>query len=257
MVKFGVCGGVDKAAAIKDAGWDYVEGGVQSLLQGVKEDAEWDGLAKVQGMAFPVPAANMLVPGDLKVVGPVVDFEKLTQYMTRVLHRAAKCGTRTLVFGSGVARNVPDGYDRGEARQQILNFIRMFAPIAQQAGVTVVAEPLNKGECNILNSVEESMTYVKEVNHPNFQCLVDSYHFWLEREPLKNLEVAMPWIKHVHVADEQGRVAPGKSGNSDYRPFFRVLKAGGYDGLISVEGNITPAEYRETLIYLRREWEEA
>ncbi len=257
MVKFGICGGVDKAAAIKAAGWEYLEGSVQGLFQGVNDDTAWDGQAKVESTGMSVPAANMLVPGDLKVVGPTVDFEKLTTYMTRVLHRAAKCGTKTLVFGSGVARNVPDGFSRDEARKQILAFIRMFAPIAQQAGVVVVAEPLNKGECNILNSVEEAMTYVKEVNHPGFQCLVDSYHFWLEREPLKNLEVAMPWIKHVHVADEQGRVAPGKSGNSDYRPFFRVLKAGNYAGLISVEGNINLDEYKETLAYLRREWAEA
>lgn len=254
MVKFGMCGGVDKAAAVKAAGFDYLEGSVQALFQGLNDDSAWDGLAKVQSTGLDVPAANMLVPGDLKVTGPNVDFAKLTTYMSRVLPRAARCGTRRLVFGSGVARNVPDGFDREEARKQILAFIRMFAPIAQQAGVVVVAEPLNKGECNILNSVEEAMTYVKEVNHPNFQCLVDSYHFWLEREPLKNLEAAMPWIKHVHVADEQGRVAPGQSGNSDYRPFFRILKAGGYDGLISVEGNVTPEVYKETLAYLKQEW---
>lgn len=257
MVKFGICGGADKAAAIKDAGWDYLEGGVQPLFQGLNEDAAWDGLSKVKSAGLPIPAANALVPGDLKIVGPVVDVDKLTQYMTRVLHRAAKCGTTTLVFGSGVARNVPDGFDRDEARQQILRFLKMVAPIAKTAGVVVVAEPLNQGECNILNTVEEAMTYVKEIDHPNFQCLVDSYHFWLEREPLKNLEAAMPWIKHVHVADEQGRVAPGQSGNSDYRPFFRVLKAGNYDGLISVEGNIKPDVYKETLIYLKREWDEA
>lgn len=257
MVKFGICGGTDKAAAMKSAGCDYLEGNVQSLFQGLKEDAEWDGQAKVQAAGIPIPAANVLVPGDLKITGPTADLEKLKAYMTRVLTRAGKCGTKTLVFGSGGARNVPDGFSRDEARKQILAFIRMFAPIAQANGVTVVAEPLNKGECNILNSVEEAMTYVKEVNHPAFQCLVDSYHFWLEREPLKNLEAAMPWIKHVHVADEQGRVAPGKSGNSDYRPFFRVLKAGKYDGMISVEGNINPEEYKQTLEYLKKEWAEA
>ena len=45
----------------------------------------------------------------------------------------------------------------------------------------------------------------------------------------------MPSIQHVHVADRDGRVAPGESGTSDYGPFFRVLKAGGYDRRIAVE----------------------
>ena len=46
----------------------------------------------------------------------------------------------------------------------------------------------------------------------------------------------MPWIRHVHVSDKT-RVAPGESGKDDYRPFFAVLKRGGYDGLVSVEAN--------------------
>ena len=38
------------------------------------------------------------------------------------------------------------------------------------------------------------------------------------------LAAAMPHIAHVHVADLEGRAAPGESGSSDYRPFFRTLK---------------------------------
>ena len=29
-----------------------------------------------------------------------------------------------------------------------------------------------------MNSVAECMEYVREMNHPNFQCLVDSFHLW-------------------------------------------------------------------------------
>lgn len=257
MIKFGICAGPDRAAAAKEAGWDYIEGSTQSLFQGLLEDAQWTGGEVIKASPLRVPAANVLVPGDLKITGPTADLEKLRAYMTRALKRAGQSGTRTLVFGSGGARNVPDGFDRERARQQIIEFVRMSAEIAATHGVTIVAEPLNRGECNIINSVEEGMTYVKAVNHPNFQCLVDSYHFWLEREPLGNLKRAMPSIKHVHVADEQGRVAPGQSGNSDYRPFFQILKAGGYDGMISVEGKITPEEYKPVLEYLKREWDEA
>ncbi len=49
----------------------------------------------------------------------------------------------------------------------------MAASLAEQAGVTIVCEPLNKKESNIINSVAEGIEYVKELNHPNFQCLVD------------------------------------------------------------------------------------
>ncbi|MGF1634523.1 MAG: sugar phosphate isomerase/epimerase family protein, partial [Phycisphaerae bacterium] len=139
-------------------------------------------------------------------------------------------------------------------------FLNMAAPLAEKAGVTIVAEPLNKGECNIINTVGEAMEYVREVSHPGFKCLVDSYHFWLEEEPLGNLEAAMADIHHVHVADKVGRVAPGESGQSDYGPFFAVLKAGGYDGLCSIEGKVAwddPEALSRYCNYLHEAWDEA
>jgi sugar phosphate isomerase/epimerase len=80
--------------------------------------------------------------------------------------------------------------------------------------------------------------YVKAVDHPNFRCLFDSYHFWIEDEPIDHVQAAMEFVRHVHLADKQGRVAPGESGQADYRPLFRVLRDGGYDGLLTVEATL-------------------
>ena len=56
-----------------------------------------------------------------------------------------------------------------------------------------------------------------------------------------------------------GRTAPGESGQSDYRPFFRVLKNGDYDGLISVEAKDfdVASSGRKVLEFLRKQWNEA
>jgi sugar phosphate isomerase/epimerase len=234
-----------------------VEDTVQSLLQGLVAEDQWKVPAPA---ALPILAANVLLPGTMKVVGPAVDQELLQTYMTRVLKRAKQSGITKIVFGSGVARTIPDGFDRETASKQIIQFGRMAAGIAATENVLIVLEPLNKGECNIINSVAEAMRFVKEVDHPSFACLVDSYHFWLEDEPLENLRRAMPLIKHVHVADKEGRVAPGLSEKSDYRPFLRVLKNGGYDSTISFEGNAM-LDFAQTapkvLEFLKRQWNEA
>jgi sugar phosphate isomerase/epimerase len=256
-MQFGICTSVENSAAVKAAGWDYVEENIQGLLKGTTPDDAWDGRARMAASVLPVPAANSLVPGTMPIVGPNVDEAALAGYMATVLKRAGQLGVKTLVFGSGAARNVPEGFPRNEARKQILRFLRNCIDVARASGVTLVAEPLNRSECNILNTVAEAMTYVKELNHPNFQCLVDSYHFWLEDEPLANLAAAMPWIRHVHLADKDGRVAPGLSGKADYKPFFRVLKDGGYDGLISFEGRAMDdfiVTAPKVLQYVQKEW---
>ena len=227
---FGVCTDSAHAQTAQAGGWDFIEGNVQSLFRG--QEFDW---TEPPGIALPMPAANSMVPGSLKITGPTVDAAALDQYMGRVLARAQQIGMHTIVFGSGDARKVPDGFERIKAVEQIVAFLTRIAPVARKHGVTIVIEPLNRGETNIINTVSEAMTYVRRINDPAIQCLVDSYHFWLENEPLTNLETAMPWIRHVHVADKDDRVAPGESGRSDYVPFFKVLKAGGYDKLISVE----------------------
>ncbi len=235
MPKFGIVTSVDHSAAVKAAGWDFVEELVQQYLQADVPDAQWTGPTRLAHAVLPVPASNALLPPDLKVCGPEADPAKLRAYMTKILQRAEQIGMKTIVFGSGVARTVPDGFDRDRARRQILDFVKVAADIAAGHGVVLVAEHLNRGECNIINSVSEALGYVKELNHPNFQCLVDSYHFWLEDEPLESLRAAMPWIRHVHLADTEGRVPSGESGRHNYPAFFGILKEAGYDRLIAVE----------------------
>ena len=259
-MKFGICLPIEQSARAASAGYDYVEEMVVRLVRGDLPDSQWDGLARAANAALPLPAANSLLPPGLKIVGPDAVREQLRDYFARVIERSAKLGIRTIVFGSGRARTVPDGFDRKEARQQILDFIRMALPFCAHHDVTLVCEPLNRGECNIINSVAEAMEYVWAIDHPNFQCLVDSYHLWRENEPLENVRDAMPWVRHVHVADLEGRVPPGESGTQDYRPLFAELKRGKYEGGVSVEVfdyppllDVAP----RVLTFLKKQWAEA
>src|SRR5262245_36474925 len=124
-MKFGICTSVDNAAAVRAAGGDFVEEGVQHLLAAHVPDEQWPGPTRVQASALPVPAANTLVPGALKITGPDAQLEALRKYMTTIFRRASATGTRMLVFGSGGARNVPEAFDRARARDQILEFLKM------------------------------------------------------------------------------------------------------------------------------------
>ena len=76
---------VDKAAEAKSGGWDFIEENVQALLRGTLPDDQWHNADAGKHAALPILAANCLVPGDLKITGPTVDFDRLTTYITRVL----------------------------------------------------------------------------------------------------------------------------------------------------------------------------
>ncbi len=260
MVQFGICTSLSKSAEVKQAGWDFVEENVQGLFKGTEPDEKCDGTQRVASSVLPVCAANCLVPGNLKITGPSVDMDALKRYMTNVLRRAGEARCARLVFGSGGARQVPDGWDKARATGQIIEFAKMAAPIAAKHGVTLVLEHLCLKECNIVNTLTEELSIVQSVNHPNFQALLDTYHMWIDELPLSQIDPVLPYIKHVHLADKVGRVAPGESKTSDYRPVFAMLKRANYSGGLSVEamnfGDIAGIGPR-VLAFLKKQWAEA
>src|SRR4051794_23769393 len=111
-MQFGICAPVEASGVVKAAGWNFVEEAIQSTLDGTLADDEWRGLARAQTSQLPVLAANSMLPGTMKVTGPKADLNVLREYMSRIIPRAAKIGMKHLVFGSGAARTVPDGFNR-------------------------------------------------------------------------------------------------------------------------------------------------
>jgi D-psicose/D-tagatose/L-ribulose 3-epimerase len=258
-MNLGICAPLEKAAEVKAAGADFLEVMIQTLTQPTVSDDQWKGVETARACPLPILAGNVLLPGTLRVTGPDVDEAVQTDYLGRLMSRAGQCGLKTIVFGSGAARRIPDGFPYDKAWKQIIAFSKLAAEAAAPNGITVVAEPMNRGESNVLNSVDESARLVETVAHPDFQLLVDSYHFWLEEDSLEELKRRMPLIRHVHVADKIGRVFPGESGVADYRPFFAVIKAAGYDGPISIEalGGDVSVVGKRSLDYLRSQWKTA
>ena len=255
-MQFGVCASPSDAAWIRAAGADFLEAHVQNFLKPM--DEAWKPPLAPETLPLPVAAYNCFLPGDLKVTGSGTDPKRLKAYTARVMKRARTMGSSVIVFGSGGARRIPDGWPREKAEEQLVQAMRTIGPVAQAAGVTVAMEPLNRGETNILNSLDEGMEYIRRASAPGISILCDFYHFTLQKEPLESLARTKGLLTHVHIAEPVGRVPPGP-GMTDYRPFFRGLKAIGYDARISIECGWTDinAQLAPTLDFLRKEWNAA
>src|SRR4051794_32250646 len=143
-MQFGICTTIENSPLAKAAGWDFIEERADQLLQGILANRDWREAKRLKNAVLPIYAANVLVPPILKISGGEGDLMMLTYYMRNVTERAKKSGIKTLVFGSGGARNVPEGCDRDQAEAQIIEFLKMVAPMAQEQGITIVIEHLNR-----------------------------------------------------------------------------------------------------------------
>ena len=255
-VKVGYCTSVKNIDAAKAAGFDYIEVSATEIAN--LSDADFEAtLAKLKQAGMPTPAANLFVPQTIKVVGPETNLELQTAHVKKVMSRLSKLGVEVQVFGSGGARRVPEGFSRDEAWKQLVDFSRRAAEEAKPYNITVTIEPLRKQETNIINSAGEGFELVKAVNHPNFQLMIDFYHLASEQEDPAIVVKAKDHLRHLHVANPQGRVFPQKWEEYNYAPFFANLKAIGYDKRISMEGSTTDlaAQGPVTVALLRKAFE--
>jgi sugar phosphate isomerase/epimerase len=251
---WGVCGDPAMARIARQAGYDYFEWSVGGLLHPREEESVFQAaLAQVKEVNLPCPALNVFVPGDLKITGPEANLEALERYVSTALYRAEIAGVETIVFGSGGARRIPDGCDRAVAHRQLVNFCQMLGPIACQHGVTIVIEPLNVGETNVLNTVGEGGDLAREVNHPNIRLLVDGYHWGKDHDTAEGILKNAPLLRHAHIATAEGRRPPHVG--DECGDFLQVLKSAGYQGRVSIEGNIEhPAEELPAAFEILQKW---
>jgi len=259
-MRFGICTGPENRDALAEAGYDYIELAVAGALR--PEEPEGDVMPPLRA-AFALPgvkpeAYNVLLPGDLKVVGPETDAARQERYLESAFARAASLGGKVVVFGSGAARGIPAGWPMEEAQRQVREFLGRAGAAAARHGITVAIEPLNVTECNFINSVAEAVALAREVNHPAVAVLSDLYHVDHDGQSYEETREAAPLLRHVHVAGA-GRRAPTPDDHAFLRDYFVVLKASGYDERISIEGSWEDlvGQAAGALTVLRRAWEEA
>ena len=236
-MKIGVCTGLENLEKAASFGFDYIEVGVGSVASLTQEE-----FVKLRDRLRTAPigaeAANVMLPGTIHISGEKANHEEMRAYLEIAYARLAEIGCRTVVFGSGGARRIPDGYDRVRAGEQLLTASRIIAETAGKYGVTIALEPLNHKECNVINSVSEGGELVEKVNDPAFRLLADYYHMGIDGEDFGGIRRYGKYLRHVHIAHPVMRSVPAEGDGGGYEAFFGALKEAGYDLRVSIEARV-------------------
>jgi D-psicose/D-tagatose/L-ribulose 3-epimerase len=113
---------------------------------------------------------------------------------------------------------------------------RAVAQKARDAGLNCALEPLNRFECYLLNTCEQTSAYLDRLGEEGFGILYDTFHANIEeKDPLAALNTALDQghVAHVHIS-ENDRGTPGR-GHAKIRETIAILKARGYDGWLTIE----------------------
>jgi sugar phosphate isomerase/epimerase len=127
-----------------------------------------------------------------------------------------------------------DPQKRPVRRAAALACLEQCCQVAAVVGVTLLLEPLNRYECDYLNTVEDALSVIREIGLPNLKLLADTFHMNIEEVDIAaSLRRAGPNLGHVHLVDSNRR-APGH-GHLDVRGVLQALRDINYPGYLSFE----------------------
>ncbi|MEJ7740911.1 MAG: sugar phosphate isomerase/epimerase family protein [Chitinophagaceae bacterium] len=218
---------------IRDMGFDIIEIAVEK-----KELIDWKRLKemiKETGLKVTISGA----------FGPERDIssedarirEQGKNYIIDCIRIAQDMGSP--VFGGpvysavGKTRFIPAEQKKRE-RAWCLENLHEISKIAEDCGIVVGVEPLNRFETDMINTADQAISLVEEVSHPNIKVQLDTFHCNIEEKNIPDtIRKLGKLLCHVQ-GNECDRGTPG-TGHLDWQGVNQALTDIGYEGAMVIE----------------------
>lgn len=165
-------------------------------------------------------------------------------YVSEVIKFAAEVGAPiVLVLPFPANRSFPVGnpttpeeYLSAVKREwdNAVDSVRKAAVFAQDYGVILAVEPINRYETYQLTTVDDGLRFVSEVGMENVKINLDTFHMNIDESDLPEaIRKAGSLLVHLHCADSN-REAPGR-GHTNFYEIVAALQEIGFSGTIVFE----------------------
>ena len=161
-------------------------------------------------------------------------YQRTCAYFKALVQFCGDLGGEVMIIGSPMQRNVQEGWDYQECWDRMRGALEGGLQLAEQYGVYLCMEALSKEQTNIVSTCAEAREMVAQINHSNFQTMVDVCSGSSEETPVNQLlRDSGEHLYHVHVNDANKR-GPG-FGQTDFVSVMRTLNELNYQRYVSVE----------------------
>lgn len=131
----------------------------------------------------------------------------------------------------------PDNATADVIHSTLVGNLRFAAAKLQEAGITLLIEPLNSIDIPGFHLVHthDAIALMDEVSQPNMRLQYDVYHMQImEGNLTATMQQHVGRIGHIQIADLPGRNEPG-TGEVNFTNLFRSIDSMGYTGWIGCE----------------------
>jgi D-psicose/D-tagatose/L-ribulose 3-epimerase len=183
---------------------------------------------RATGCTVCTPEAN-LISEDAKVRAAGIRHVKDMLRMCNVLGAEVLCGPLAPPLGQLVGR----GRTQDEWKRAVAG-LKEIGPVAEDMGVTVAVEYLNRFETYFINTAADLRNLIAEVDHPSIRMMFDTFHANIEEKSIyEAVKSCGEYLAHVHIS-ENDRGIPG-TGRVPWDELRRGLQELGYDRWMTIE----------------------
>jgi D-psicose/D-tagatose/L-ribulose 3-epimerase len=227
--------------SMKKAGYSGIEIAHFTLADDPREisaarRAELKAIIASEGLEFVGLHWLMVAPKGLHVTTPDAALRARSwEHIRNLVDLCADLGPNgVMIFGSPFQRATTESATRAEATQRYADGLAGVAGHAAERGVTILVEALPKAQCDVVQTLEEAVSIVKQIDSPGIKTMFDSHNAIDEVEPHAVLvDRYYDWIRHVHVNEMDGKHCG--MGDYDFKPVLEVLLRRGYQRWVSLE----------------------
>lgn len=131
-------------------------------------------------------------------------------YMTTMMEQMVKLGSHTLIGALNTYWPFDfEDLDKAGLWARGVESLKVLGTRAEDLGVTLNIEVLNRFESNVLNTCAEGVQFCRDIDRKNVKLLLDTFHMNIEEKNLPDaFRMAGDLLGHVHIG-ENDRSLPG------------------------------------------------
>lgn len=173
--------------------------------------------------------------------GSPADQETAMTYCKALIDQMVVLGCPSLIGPVYSVVGLIGAHDDAEKKAQfalVVKNLKVLAKYAEEKGVQICVEPLNRFETDFLNTCDQALKLLKAVNSPALRLHLDTFHMNIEE---KNQAAAIlkagKLLGHFHACGSD-RGTPGND-HIDWKPIVAALKKVKYQGDVVIESFTT------------------
>jgi len=162
-------------------------------------------------------------------------------YLLKLVDQAVALGAKSVVGPVYSAVGRADAVPAAEYKQQwktVVKHLKTLCKRAQERGVNICLEPLNRFETDFINTVDQALKMVKDVGSPALKVHLDTFHMNIEEKCQGDaIRKTGKLLGHFHACGSD-RGTPGND-HINWDCISSALKAVKYNGDVVIESFTT------------------